>query len=59
MTYNSTKLIAIPKSTPQTTEAPSPETLSSNKFIPRDLKFKAIALSEIKKVALILDFFSE
>jgi len=52
---------AQPAQTPKTTGSPSPELLSVNnfKFVPGDVKFKWIALGEIKKVAEVLDFYSE
>lgn len=56
MTYTTTNHVALPKFNSQNTGAPSPEIQNNNKFVPRDLKFKPIALSEIKKVALVLDF---
>jgi len=56
MTYSTTNHAALLKPNTQNTGAPSPEVQNNNKFVPRGLKFKPIALSEIKKVALVLDF---
>jgi len=59
MTYTKSNPVALPPEVSKTSSSPSPEPTSKMHFVPRDLKFKPIALSEIKKVAVVLDFFSE
>ena len=61
MTYTKSAQPVQPAQTSKVTGSPSPELLNVNnyKLVARDLKFKWIALGEIKKVAEVLDFYSD
>jgi len=45
MTYTNAAATPLPIPTIKTTSSPSPEIPNYNKFVPRELKFKPIALS--------------
>jgi hypothetical protein len=61
MTYSKNANAGLRTQTQKNPGSPSPEVLKVKiyKIVPRDLKLKPIALGEIKKVAEVLDFYSD